>query len=1329
MVDVFEIRGKVDLDLEPFTSKIATANEQLMELGKGINLNFLEKNDFLGKIDLLKDKLGQVGVEAEKITTAFTKIEGLERVLEQLDLVKEKVATVKTEVDSVNTSTNNVAKATAQWGEALASVSPNFQSMMYSMEAIQGKTVTALGEIGSLLVEEGSQIKKNTTYYEQELQVAKQFENAEQGLISGYVEQGRAIEQANALEKQRLATLREEMSVAKRLGDTYLKNAREQNRQLTYEREMLMVEEQFSTVIGDEIASKFQYNALLEESVALEKEILSLIGDSATMTGEEIAEETKKLNTLREELDLNREILNLEKQQTMEEAKQTEEKISGMGASAKGNKLDKLGYLPSRIGSMAVTMLGYQEIMDVWEKTTSNINAKTQFNSYADLLKTDNRYLKQTKQSTADVTKGINELNKSLTDTYKGGRSLQQMYSKVDMRQVGANALDTAFKYGVQAENLDELTEVMAIYSSEFVRQGRSQEDSILAVNDALDGEFRRLKEVNIGKEDLEAHGYEEGNTLSLIRAMREIAEERGYDVTAQKITTLSEAINQAELELAFLLSDLFELAEPSLIYALGKIVELFRWIGDGVKQLKDYLKGLPQPTKDFLKVFGGNVMLGLVGLWIGKKIWGAVSNMSLFGKAWGKLMEKLGKTKGMDKASESIGDFTNSTTGGTKGTGGGFKENFKAQWGKLGKDLGIMARVFVDVAVALAMAFFLIEEGILIISGIGYTYESLKPQFEQGIQFIQEYGIWFALLGGALLGVSYLLKDIPTETMAQVGKGALNVAMGIGIAMGLVAVAIGSLLMPLGAIISLGALANWQQGNLDKGIEVLHMFADALNQITLPVGLFIGALLVASVVLGYAPMLGVGLAIGIAISIGLVAEAIFMLNAPLLAIASLGVVAQTLGQSNIQQGADALKIVGQALKTIADAVPSLLLVDFGVLGQELMDIGSKLLTGKDGLSYLSEEIIPNLSEFVESFNGVTINPIDTTTVANLSQVASQLPSIKSSIDTIRGSVGNGGTGGMNIFGFQIGGDTSSLKPKLDTLYESIKDVMDFANKLGNLSTTTTGGVTSVNAVSNAVTQLQAKLRSMVNVINTASVQVKASAKGLGSGITQGFKTGSASFGATVVSVLAKGVSEIQSRYNTFNNGGKTLGQKMIDGFKNHKPSLKTITSREISYALTELDNAKDDFYTKGKALGSELTRGYEDGADIHSPGLIARTTVRELRYTMDALDTGKKMMYQGGVALGQALTNGYNSYGNIKTDVGVLASKGVSNEQLQANAKNTQLNGNQKGKTPQLTQTNINIDMSNSTVIGVQDLDNKIRQAVEKAIVSINSPNGAIGY
>ena len=465
-----------------------------------------------------------------------------------------------------------------------------------------------------------------------------------------------------------------------------------------------------------------------------------------------------------------------------------------------------MGYLPSRISSMAITMLGYQEIMDVWQKTTSNINAKTQFNSYADLLKTDNRYLKQTKQSTADVTKGINELNKALTDTYKGGKNLQQMYSKVDMRQVGANALDTAFKYGVQAENLDELTEVMAIYSSEFVRQGRSQEDSILAVNDALDGEFRRLKEVNIGKEDLEKRGYKEGDTLSLIRAMREIAEERGYDVTAQKITTLSEAINQAELELAFLLSDLFELAEPSLIYALGKFVELFRFLGEGVKQLKNYLKGLPQPVKDFLKAFGGNAMLGLVGLWVGRKIFSAISNIELFGNAWTKLMQKMGRTKGIDKATESLGNLEKTTTGGTvgTGTGGTWKDGLK-NWGKnLAKNLGKMAEVFIEVAVALAMAWALMKEAIILIEDLGKDFEAHKEGFNKGWAFLKEYGVWILGVSAVLVYVLDAMSKTPVSEGAytNMAKGGLKIAEGLAIAMGLIAEAIVLLILPMKAIL-----------------------------------------------------------------------------------------------------------------------------------------------------------------------------------------------------------------------------------------------------------------------------------------------------------------------------------------------------------------------------------------------------------------------------------------------------------------------------------------------------------------------------------------------
>ena len=1343
-VEAFTVDGKVTLNTEDFDSAISNLVRKLNELKDGLSNLGIHTQSFTNEIGVadkqFDDLKGSVTGVNDEITSMAS---GLGNALKETSTLNSDLNLARENISSLRNETSTLVYDFGQFNTELTNavgmaqaLTSEFSSMRYYVDMVKAESEGLL----QLEKEKEALMHKNKmdALTNRQTLISEADERNRIQLME--VEKELQEEMIRRLEReaQTRMKLREETIEGYQMGLHYLEQ-QHQAETLLYDDIIKRYEAQgkLATTVQEQLGILAERNAqdesdiaFLEEQLVLQKEINSLVAQGgaenikqAEALMKQLQTDTEVFTILEEEIALEKEKLALLEEQDAVLKKQTADREKQLVSSQKGNKLDKMGYLPSRIGSMALTMWGFNEIMDVYNNTYSHINAEGQRDYFAKRIGMDTKALSNFKGEIA---------------------SMQKQYQKLDMTVVGANALETASKYGVESESLGDLTKVMAIYGSEFVKQGRSQEDSILAINDALDGELRRLKEVGIGKEELQATGLwngDESDKNGMILALLQIADERGYTKTAQEITNLSDAIQVLEVRLAIDLAQAFHIVEPILTETAKVFVglltlaeQLAKAINDLAKAFGKWLdgtfgKGTSTKVLDGLTKGLGYLLAFLIMYKVADKIREAVSGFELLGKGWGKLQDKLGKTKGMDKASDSLGDFTNSTTGGTKGTGGGFKENFKEQWGKLGKDLGVMARVFVDVAVALAMAFFLIEEGILIISGIGYTYESLKPQFEQGIQFIQEYGIWFALLGGALLGVSYLLKDIPTETMAQVGKGALNVAMGIGIAMGLVAVAIGSLLMPLGAIITLGALANWQQGNLDKGIEVLQMFADALNQITLPVGIFIGALLVASVILGYAPMLGVGLAIGIAVSIGLVAEAIFMLNAPLLAIASLGVVAQTLGQSNIQQGADALKIVGQALKTIADAVPSLLLVDFGVLGQELMDIGSKLLTGKDGLTYLSEEIIPNLSEFVESFNGVTINPIDTTTVANLSQVASQLPSIKSSIDTIRGSVGNGGTGGMNILGFQIGGDTSSLKPKLDTLYESIKDVMDFANKLGNLSTTTTGGVSSVKAVSSAVTQLQAKLRSMVNVINTASVQVKASAKGLGSGITQGFKTGSASFGSTVVSVLAKGVSEIQSRYNTFNNGGKTLGQKMIDGFKNHKPSLKTITSREISYALTELDNAKDDFYTKGKALGSELTRGYEDGADIHSPGLIARTTVRELRYTMDALDTGKKMMYQGGVALGQALTNGYNSYQNLRTDVGVLASKGVSNEQLQANARSVQANTKGKGQTQQSFNPTINIDMSNSTVIGVTDLNAKIQQAVEQAIVRMNTPNGAIGY
>lgn len=1369
-VEAFTVDGKVTIDTTPFESGIAKVTTQLselsgsmksmMEMGGG-NWNF---NGALNGLKTLKDDIAVIKQDIATMNTEFANTQGINALKteiaslrSEMDAIKEKInqmgSVAQENVTKVGSAIESAKQKTLGWSEQIAKVTEGIVSLMSKEEFsnyILEQQESEVGQINAQWREMQGLIQSNTTFM-------REIEASGSNIARYFTHETQILERNVALLEQE-AELTSMLNQRSRQNATTVSNiAKELNRVANFSREVgtyfanedkilrmsLRTLQEQDRILADKLAKSERETALAREiaeinkldmdirraSANAEAEMLAFLESESGIISSITGSREKGLSVINEELTLEKEKMALIEEETalINEQNAVKQKGAVTGANGGKNKLDKMGYLPSRIGSMALTMWGFNEIMDIYETTSANLNARGSMKYFGDQLMKDERYLTQTNQTLGDVRRGLQGFGTDLD-------ALQKKYQKIDMKVIGANAEETAYKYGVSTESLGELAEAYAIYGSEFVKQGRSQEDSVLAINDALDGEVRRLKEVNIGMDDLVAHGYD-GSTETMIKALNEIAKERGYDVTAQNITNLSDAITVLELKISQGLASAFEYIEPLLrevamdfIYMIDAITWAFGelnklWLDFSTELDKTFgVRNVQKFGSSVVRVLGAVITLAITFGIVYKVVKGLKGMIKdLFGM--------LGK--GTDDIAKTTGDVAK--TGGTVGkdSGGGFRDNFMKQWSKTGKDIGKMARVFADVVVGMAMAFVVIEEAILIISGIGYTYEALKPQFESGIEFIKEFGIWFALLGGAMLVLSYALDKVPESAMQGITKGATKLALGMAIAIGLVTEAIGLLIAPMLAIALLGGTASFLGTNLDKGLEVISWIGNALHQIDLPVALFIGGFLAISLLLGLVQPLTLALAVGIASALLLVTEAIVMLIPPLGAIALLGGTASMLGEDNIQQGADALKIVGQALKTIAEAVPYLLAVDIGVLGQELMDWGSKLITGKDGLTYLSEDIIPNLDEFVDSFNTATIDPIDTTTVANLTQVANQLPTIKSAIDKIRTSVGNGGTGGINVFGFQIGGDTSSLKPKLDSLYNNIKDVMDFANKLGNLSTSTTGGATTISSVATAIAQLQAKLRLISTVINTASTQVRASAKNLGSGITQGFKEGSASFNSTVVSTLAKGISAVQSRYATWLSGGKASAQKLADGFKTIGGKLKSSVREEMGYALNELDNYKDDFYNKGAMLGQSLVDGFKSkkALDQNSPAKITKSIREELGYSMEALNTGKQMMYQGGVALGQALTNGYNSYGNLRTDVGVLASKGVSNEQLQANAKNTQLNGNLKGQTPQLTQTNINIDMSNSTVIGVQDLDNKIRQAVEKAIVSMNSPNGAIGY
>ena len=925
-VEAFTVDGKVTIDTTPFESGIAKVTSKLselsgsmksmMEMGGG-NWNF---NGALNGLKTLKDDIAVIKQDIATMNTEFANTQGINALKTEIASLRSEIDAIKQKVNETTTQTvQRVREVKTEISAIVSGTEPLVQlwTVMNGQIAehydILGIYNSEIGQINAKWRETQGLVQKNTAFM-------KEMEVSGSNVAKYFTHEAQILERNVSLLKQEAELTNLLTQKSRQNATTISQISRELSRVANFSREVgtyfanedkilrmsLRTLQEQDRILADKLAKSERETALAREIAEINKLDMDIRRASANAEAEMLAflesergvissitgSREKGLSVINKELSLEKEKMAIIGEETalLNEQNAVKQKGAVTGVNGGKNKLDKMSYLPSRIGSMALTMWGFNELMDIYNNTYSHINAEGQRDYFADRIGMD--------------TKALNRFKGEIA-------SMQKQYQKLDMTVVGANALETASKYGVASKDLGNLTKVMAIYGSEFVKQGRTQEDSILAINDALDGELRRLKEVGIGAEELEATGLwsgDESDKTGMILALLQIADERGYTKTAQEITNLSDAIQVLEVRLAIDLAQAFHIVEPILketatvfIGLLTIAEQLAKVIGDLGKAFGSWLdstfgKGTSTKFFDGITKGLGYLLAFLIMYKVADKIREAVSGFSLLGKGWGKLQDKLGRTKGMDKASDSLGDFTNSTTGGTASKGGGFKENFKAQWSKLGKDLGMIARVFVDVAVALALAFVLIEEGILIISGIGATYDALKPQFESGIEFIKEFGVWFALLGGAMLVFSYALGRVPESAMKSVNKGATKLARGMAIAIGLIAEAIVLLIAPMTAIALLGGTASFLGTNLDKGLEVIGWIGNALHKIDLPVALFIGGFLAISLLLGSVQPLTLALAVGIASALLLVTEAIVMLIPTLGAIALLGGTASMLG-------------------------------------------------------------------------------------------------------------------------------------------------------------------------------------------------------------------------------------------------------------------------------------------------------------------------------------------------------------------------------------------------------------------------------------------------
>ena len=365
---------------------------------------------------------------------------------------------------------------------------------------------------------------------------------------------------------------------------------------------------------------------------------------------------------------------------------------------------------------------------------------------------------------------------------------------------------------------------------------------------------------------------------------------------------------------------------------------------------------------------------------------------------------------------------------------------------------------------------------------------------------------------------------------------------------------------------------------------------------------------------------------------------------------------------------------VSEALKTVKDAAAKL-----PKFGQDMSNnfgngLGDTALQGVEGettdTASFFEQIkkpIEDLNTFVTEFNNMPVTPPDPSKVEAINQASSMITQVKSAVDNLNATLGGAVDAGWNAnmasggigaavsgFVFGLGGGTgeysSSLGTSLTQMYNAIKDIMTFTQKVNALTGGGEGGNASVTSAVDMVTAVDNAIQNLQNTLSTAAPNVKESAKAIGTGIKDGVKEGLNGLDTDIISKMNEAIDAAKSDAHSHGQG---LGDQAKQGFQQDF-KIKDAVSAELGYALEEMEGKKQEFYDKGYALGKASADGFKAGADTHSPGIIARTMFAELGYVSDALDGAIATMPSQTYSLAQTMASNFNpslDIGGISVD------------------------------------------------------------------------------
>ena len=663
---------------------------------------------------------------------------------------------------------------------------------------------------------------------------------------------------------------------------------------------------------------------------------------------------------------------------------------------------------------------------------------------------------------------------------------------------------------------------------------------------------------------------------------------------------------------------------------------------------LGDLLNKLMDVTSAFLStdigkttaLWGGlGVIIGGVAIKVGKFVTGSKNVIEFFSKLGSKLKDVLPKLKRYGDLSKNTpttttGDIPTTTTPTTVPTGKGdfkFWETVKTDAKKIGRTIA-KAGMYIAGAMLLATeAIALIQAPMGALADTGRKFKNIEPQVRSGIEGLKLIAPVMAVLLPPVVALMVVMEKFgqslsPSSAAKAFGYSAAAIAGSLI----LVAEAIYMLSLPLKAIAGLGSVRNSiDESNIQQGLDSIRLVGESLELLVpfIPVfALGVGLVALAMSTAGVGTVVTVSVVAGIALGMGILAESIASLAIPLRAIEALGSI--QVNMEGVRKGAEIIRVTGEALKSVADAVGSM----GSIIWDDIKIKVGEFLTGSSVIEEITKEggLVDKIKDFNTQFNtkmGEGFTEIDPDMVSKLAQsgtgikqVGDAINKITSVMDTLPDYTNEESAPGSNMLASLVGDMMETPAEKTNNLgdyFKYVESIIDDVNKFNSkfkdkkfvappsgLISKIQASATFIDNLKKVVDKLQGTMQSAVGtqVANGVSGALQTAANPIGAGMSyiSNLWNGGGNSGGGYKSSIGGSLQSLEDVIDdlvTFNNNinGKNIGDSAdVSGLVNFVNAVQDA----IKKVQSTLSSSQPVLEGNANSLAQSLTKGFQKGAD-----------------------------------------------------------------------------------------------------------------------------------